>query len=93
MKLFKVAFCLLITILLTSPLAIAASDNGTSDIIIKTKVLTAYALNPQLNPFDFEVIVDNGTVTLAGAVANTAEQDLAVDTVNLISHKRSMMLH
>lgn len=80
MKFFKSAIYFLAAWLFIAPIAQAANTNdGSSDVIIKTKILTTYTLNTQLNPFDFDVAVNNGIVTLNGSVANPAEQELAVD--------------
>lgn len=77
-------------VLVFSPLAMAANDAGSnqansslsekvqnSDVVIKTKIVTAYTLNQQLNPFDIKVTVDNNNVTLTGSVQDQGEKDLA----------------
>ena len=77
-------------LLAISPLALAADNyygnqSNTpisdqvlnSDLVIKTKIVTAYTLNSQLNPFDVKVTVENGNVTLAGSVQMQGEKDLA----------------
>lgn len=50
-----------------------------SDVWIKAKLLTTYTLNQHLNPFEIEVDVKDGVVTLDGKVDSSVEQDLAVE--------------
>lgn len=83
----------LVALLAASPLGLAAdkmaaasqsmanmSDKvNTSDVVVKTKIVTSYTLNRQLNPFDITVVADSGTVTLTGTVQDESEKDLAED--------------
>lgn len=71
---------------LTFPVTSLADDNqSTADkansvcnnAVIKAKILTAYTLNPEVNPFKIDVDVNGDTVTLSGKVANDTEHDLA----------------
>src|SRR5690348_4336968 len=78
MKRMSLLSCLLVAVCYLSPVAMAA-NNDVSDAAIKAKIITVYTLNPQLNPFDFDVKVNNGVVSISGAVANTVEKDLAVE--------------
>lgn len=81
---------LTVGLLVTTPLALAADNAANtgqntsitdrvqnSDIVIKTKIVTAYTLNSQLNPFDIKVTVDNSNVNLTGSVQDAGEKDLA----------------
>lgn len=47
------------------------------DVVIKTKIMTAYTLNSQLNPFDIKVRVAGNDVTLTGLVPGQGEKELA----------------
>ncbi|CAM4462858.1 MAG: Osmotically-inducible protein Y [Legionellaceae bacterium] len=64
-----------------------------SDIIIQTKILTAYTLNSQLNPFEINVAVENQKVTLTGNVQDENEKFLAeeiaknVEGVNSVNNQ------
>ncbi|WP_340120767.1 BON domain-containing protein [Methylobacter svalbardensis] len=49
----------------------------TSDIWLKAKIVTTYALSEHLNPFTIDVDVNNGMVTLTGTVESDIESDLA----------------
>jgi hyperosmotically inducible protein len=49
----------------------------TSDIWLKAKIVTTYALSEHLNPFSIDVNVTSGVVTLTGAVESDIESDLA----------------
>jgi osmotically-inducible protein OsmY len=58
------------------------STKGTeqqSDLWLKAKLVTTYTLNQNLNPFDIDVDVKNGVVTLGGKVDSSVEKDLAVE--------------
>ncbi|MFO8082847.1 MAG: BON domain-containing protein [Desulfobacterales bacterium] len=44
---------------------------------IKTKLTTTYTLNEHLNPFEIDVTVKDGTVTLSGVVENDIQKELA----------------
>jgi osmotically-inducible protein OsmY len=78
MKRISLLSCLLVAICYLSPVAIAA-NNDVSDAAIKAKIVTSYTLSPQLNPFDFDVKVNNGVAYIGGAVSNSVEKDLALD--------------
>jgi len=77
-------------LLTVSPLALAVNNNignqsntsvtdrvQNSDIVIQTKIVTAYTLNSQLNPFDIKVTVNSGNVILTGTVQGDTEKELA----------------
>jgi osmotically-inducible protein OsmY len=49
----------------------------TSDIWLKAKIVTTFALSEHLNPFTIDVNVSSGEVTLTGTVENDIESDLA----------------
>jgi len=57
--------------------AVADETEQTSDIWLKAKIVTTYALSEHLNPFTIDVNVNNGVVTLTGMVENDIESDLA----------------
>jgi len=57
--------------------AIADETEQTSDIWLKAKIVTTYALSEHLNPFTIDVNVSGGEVTLTGTVGNDIESDLA----------------
>jgi hyperosmotically inducible periplasmic protein len=48
-----------------------------SDIWLKAKIVTTYALSEHLNPFSIDVNVTSGVVTLTGTVESDIESDLA----------------
>ncbi len=55
------------------------SANIDSDIVIKTKLLTTYSLNPELRKYNIVVDVSNGIVHLDGAVRNEPQKELAIN--------------
>lgn len=69
------------------PIAQAAQDDSTrqlSDARQQGAIDTAFALNRHLNPFEIEVAVEGGKVTLTGAVENVAERELAAELAGII---------
>ena len=60
------------------PAAVAA-DGGErhSDIWLKASLVTTYALNQHLSPFDIDVDVKDGIATLRGDVDTSVDKDLA----------------
>jgi hyperosmotically inducible periplasmic protein len=48
-----------------------------NDLWLKSKLLTTYTLNEHLNPFEIDVTVDDGVVTLSGIVESSIEKELA----------------
>lgn len=70
-----------------APIAQAAQDDSTrqlSDARQQGAIDTAFALNRHLNPFEIEVAVEGGKVTLTGAVENVAERELAAELAGII---------
>lgn len=63
----------------------AAQANELSDIWIKSKLVTTYTLNNHLNPFDIEVDVNQGVVTLSGTVETHVDSDLAEELARGVS--------
>jgi len=88
MLLRQSALAMAITGLVTlAPLAQAAEDDITrqlSDARQQGAIDTAFALNRHLNPFEIEVAVESGKVTLTGAVENVAERELATELAKTI---------
>jgi osmotically-inducible protein OsmY len=70
---------ILATLTLASVPAGAADefDGAAKDAWITGKVETVYTLNGHLNPFDIDTNVENGVVTLTGAVSSEIDRDLA----------------
>lgn len=70
---------ILALVMLSPGIAAGANDYAeqTSDIWIKAKIMTTYALNEYLSPYTIAVHVNNGTVKITGMVANHIESDLA----------------
>ncbi len=44
---------------------------------LKSKIITTYALNEHLNPFEIDATVEDGVVTLSGIVESNIEKELA----------------
>ncbi|HER62480.1 MAG TPA: BON domain-containing protein [Desulfobacteraceae bacterium] len=63
----------------------AETEEQLSDTWIKAKLLTTYTLNQHLNPFEINVAVDEGVVTLDGRVDSGVEKDLAAEIAKGIS--------
>ena len=51
--------------------------HAATDAWIQTQLITTYGLNEHLNPFDIEVSVTEGAVTLTGEVETEIEKELA----------------
>lgn len=62
-----------------SPAVHAANDERRSDLWLKASLVTTYTLNQHLNPFDLDVSVNDGVVTLRGTVDSSVEKDLATE--------------
>jgi len=79
----KIAITLIAAIFATfsyvSPAAAAEQTSQKSDAWIEAQLFTTYLLNEHLNPFDLEITVEQGVVTLAGTVESSAEKDLAIE--------------
>lgn len=72
--------CSVILTLILSLIGFSASADETeqtSDIWLKAKIVTTYALSEHLNPFTIDVNVTGGEVTLTGSVRSDIESDLA----------------
>ncbi|SDI67077.1 Osmotically-inducible protein OsmY, contains BON domain [Pseudomonas flavescens] len=79
-----------------APLAQAADQalaRQVSDARQQGAIVTAFALNPHLNPFDIQVSVEDGTATLAGAVENAAERELAAELAQSIGGVQGVSNH
>lgn len=64
--------------LIALPLAGAEQkEKQESDLWLESKLVTTYALNEHLNPFDIGVDVVDGKAIITGVVDNEAEKDLA----------------
>ena len=59
--------------------ATAKADEERSDLWLKARLVTAYALNEHLNPFKLDVAIKDGVAQLSGTVDSTVERDLAVE--------------
>jgi len=92
MQNFKTFIFLLITYLMIGGSAYAAYGDSVNtndqpvltkgaaipaDAVIEAKLQTAYSLNSELNRYSIKVSVDNGLVTLDGAVRDNIQKDLA----------------
>jgi osmotically-inducible protein OsmY len=55
------------------------ADGSARDAYIAGRLVTAYALNEQLSPYDLRVDVQAGVVTLSGIVDDRVLRDLAAD--------------
>ncbi|SHN05302.1 BON domain-containing protein [Phytopseudomonas punonensis] len=76
-----------------APLAQAAEEGlaqQLSDARQQGAIDTAFALNRHLDPFDIEVVVEDGVATLNGAVENSAEHDLASELAGSIEGVREV---
>jgi osmotically-inducible protein OsmY len=71
------SFCPSLAAEKTAGIGMAAEQQ--SDGWVKAKLVTTYTLNPNLNPFDIDVDVEGGIVTLGGKVESSVEKDLAVE--------------
>lgn len=72
-----VAACAIGMATAAAPLLADSGTDGTSDTWKKASLVTTYTLNRQLNPFDIDVDVNDGVVTLRGSVESAVERDLA----------------
>lgn len=104
MKLLKLIG--LITVLVMSLINIAAADEpamhgvivtksktGTDDVIIKTKIQTAYGVNPLINHFSLDVDSQAGIVTIKGALQNDAQKELALKIAGSVDGVKEVRDH
>lgn len=70
--------------------AFAAAGEQNSDTWTKAKLVTTYTLNRHLNPFDIDVDVQKGVVTLRGKVESSVERDLATELARSIEGVREV---
>lgn len=63
---------------------ITKSKTGSVDVVIKTKIQTAYGLNTVINHFSLDVDSQAGIVTVQGALQNDAQKELALKIANSI---------
>jgi len=77
----KTRYLAILTLILSLIGGAATADEKeteqTSDIWLKAKIVTTYALSEHLNPFTIDVDVTSGVVTLTGTVESDIESDLA----------------
>lgn len=76
-----------------APLAHAAEEGVSrqlSDARQQGAIDTAFALNRHLSPFEIEVSVEDGSVTLKGVVENAAERELAAELAGNIDGVRGV---
>ena len=76
---YLVILTLIFSLLGFTAMANEKETEQTSDIWLKAKIVTTYALSEHLNPFLIDVNVKNGNVTLTGTVGNDIESDLAAE--------------
>ncbi len=62
---------------LSYPVLGADESERHSDLWLKASLVTTYALNQHLNPFDIHVDVKEGVATLSGVVDSSVDKDLA----------------
>lgn len=74
-KFFRCSFAAMAFLLLF--LSLAPEAQAANDAWLKTKLITTYGLNEHLSPFDIDVQVHDGSVTLSGEVETGIEKDLA----------------
>lgn len=74
----KIAVCGLLAVAVPAQGRDAPVENR-ADIWIKTDLITSYAVNQNLSAFKLDVDVNNGVVTLGGAVKGETERNLAVE--------------
>lgn len=88
-KRFLTGLFILMFAALTALTCSASENNKTkeeqSDLWLKAKLVTTYTLNQHLNPFDMDVDVQDGVVTLGGAVESSVEKDLAEEIAMSVS--------
>lgn len=87
-----VAACALTIGLGALPLAAPAADVAErhSDLWLKASLVTTYALNQHLNPFDIDVEVEDGVAILHGRVDSSVEKDLATEVARGIDGIREV---
>lgn len=64
---------------------ITKSKTGTDDVVIKTRIQTAYGLNPVINHFSLDVDSKAGVVTVKGALQNDVQKELALKIANSVA--------
>ena len=74
-RFFRCSFAAMAFLLLF--LSLAPEAQAANDAWLKTKLITTYGLNEHLSPFDIDVQVHDGSVTLSGEVETGIEKDLA----------------
>ncbi len=62
---------------LSYPVLAADDAERHSDLWLKASLVTTYALNQHLNPFDIHVDVTDGVATISGVVDSSVDKDLA----------------
>lgn len=67
-----------------------AEDERRSDLWLKASLVTTYTLNQHLNPFDIDVRVNDGVVTLDGTVESSVEKDLATELARGVQGVKSV---
>jgi osmotically-inducible protein OsmY len=60
-------------------LSMEEAKAGATDTWIQAQLTTTYTLNESLSPFDVDVDVDKGVVTLSGTVDSEVEKELAAE--------------
>jgi hyperosmotically inducible periplasmic protein len=79
----KTRYLIILTLILSLIGGAATADEKeteqNSDIWLKAKIVTTYALSEHLNPFTIDVNVTSGVVTLTGTVESDIESDLAAE--------------
>lgn len=74
-KFFRCSFAAMAFLLLS--LSLAPEAHAANDAWLKSQLITTYGLNEHLSPFDIDVQVQEGKVTLSGDVETGIEKDLA----------------
>ena len=57
---------------------VTKGKTGCHDVMIKTRIQTAYGLNPLINHFSLDVNTQAGIVTVKGALQNNEQKELAL---------------
>jgi hyperosmotically inducible protein len=79
MKTMKSFITAVLFFLMLFPGLAAAQKKAKPDLWLEAQIVTSYALNPYLNPFDLNVEVKDGIANLSGTVENDVEHDLAIE--------------
>ena len=69
---------------------ISKESEKSNDLWLKSKLITTYTLNEHLNPFEIDVTVEDGVVTLSGIVESNIEKELAEEIARGVEGVREL---